>query len=126
MVALAVFSLAVLALVRLEGATARGAATLDDTLLANLVARNVAVEAVTEAEAPAVGRSTGSEANGGRSWRWVRSVQRTGDARIVRIDVAVSGAAGTIVGRATMVRPPTPPGADPVPAPPAGNASAPR
>ena len=42
MVALAVFSLAVLALLRLETATIRGARVLDDSLVAGIVARNVA------------------------------------------------------------------------------------
>ena len=39
MVALAVFSLAAMALVRLESATIRGASILDDTLVAQMVAR---------------------------------------------------------------------------------------
>ena len=107
MVALAVFSLAVLALVRLEGATARGASILDDTLVANLVARNVAVDAVTEASVPTTGRTAGVEVDAGRAWRWTRVVQPTGDTRIVRIDVAVAGPAGNAIGHATMVRPPT-------------------
>ena len=121
MVALAVFSLAVLALIRLEGATARGASVLDETLVANLVARNVAADAVTDGRIPAAGRTAGVEANAGRGWRWVRNVQPTGDARIVRIDVAVTGPGGNVAGHATMVRPPTPeapaPVSSPIPAP---------
>ena len=107
MVALAVFSLAVLALIRLETATARGASILDETLVAGLVARNVANEAVSEAEAPAAGRSTGIEVNAGRRWTWRRVVNPTGDKRIVRIDVAVIGPSGSVEGRASAVRPPT-------------------
>ena len=42
MVALAVFSLAALALIRLEGATLRSTGVLERTLLANLVAQPVA------------------------------------------------------------------------------------
>ena len=53
MVALAVFSLAALALIRLEGASFRGAATLDRVTMANIVARNVAVDALTDAKPPA-------------------------------------------------------------------------
>ncbi len=68
MVALAVFSLAALALIRLEGATIRGATTLDSTLTAQLVARNVAIEAVTDARPPVIGDTTGVETNGGRAW----------------------------------------------------------
>ncbi|HVF93720.1 MAG TPA: type II secretion system minor pseudopilin GspI [Sphingomonas sp.] len=105
MVALAVFSLAVLALIRLQGVTIRGASILDETMVAGLVARNVAIEAVTDATPPASGRSNGVEDNGGRRWTWVRQVAPTGNPDIVRIDVAVSGPGGNVVGRATMVRP---------------------
>ena len=106
LVALAVFSLAVLALLRLETATIRGARVLDDSLVAGIVARNVANEAVSEARPPVVGRTSGSEVNAGRSWTWVRQVVPTGNASIVRIDVAVSNRAGQVVGRTTAIRPP--------------------
>ena len=46
MVALAVFSLAALALLRLEGATVRQTGELDERMLAQLVARNLALGAV--------------------------------------------------------------------------------
>ncbi len=105
MVALAVFSLAVLALLRLETATIRGATTLDDSLIAGLVARNVANDAITEAQPPVAGRTAGSEVNGGRAWTWVRNVRATGNASIVRIDVAVTNPAGQIVGRTVAIRP---------------------
>jgi general secretion pathway protein I len=104
MVALAVFSLAALALIRLEGATIRGASILDSTLAAQLVARNIAIEAVTDARPPVIGDTTGSETNGGRAWQWTRHVEATGDARILKIDVTVTDAAGVKQGRITMVR----------------------
>lgn len=106
LVALAVFALAALALVRLQSAGVRAVTTLDRTLLANTVARNVALEAITEARMPARGQSSGVEANGGQAWRWTRVVAPTGDARIVRVDVRVQASSGQVVGRATMVRPP--------------------
>ncbi len=105
MVALAVFSLAVLALLRLETATIRGATTLDDSLVAGLVARNVANDAITEAQPPVAGRTAGSEVNGGKSWNWVRNVRGTGNASIVRIDVAVTNRSGQVVGKTTAIRP---------------------
>ena len=107
MVALVVFSLAAMALIRLEGATIRGAGMLDSTLIAQMVARNVAIEAMTDAQPPAIGSANGVEQNGGRNWTWTRSTQPTGDARILRIDVAVADAAGTVQGRLTVVRPAT-------------------
>lgn len=106
MVALTVFSLAAMALIRLEGATIRNAATLDRTLLAEMVARNVAIEAVTAVPAPARGVARGSEANGGLAWIWTRTVTPTGNAEIVRVDVAVADPAGQVLARRTMVRPP--------------------
>ena len=108
MVALVVFSLAAMALIRLEGATIRSAGVLDRTLLAQTVARNVAIEAVTEAQAPASGATRGAEVNGGARWAWTRTVTPTGDPRIVRIEVAVADPSGQVLGRLTMVRPPTP------------------
>ncbi|WP_082746114.1 type II secretion system minor pseudopilin GspI [Sphingomonas sp. CCH5-D11] len=109
MVALAVFSLAALALIRLEGATIRSTALLSDTVLAQMVARNVAVEAITAPSPPALGRAGGVEQNGGRAWRWIRDVRRTGDSQVLRIDVAVLDTGGRALGRLTMIRGPQPP-----------------
>ncbi len=117
MVALAVFSLAVLALVRLEGATARGASLIEDTTVAQLVARNVALDSLTGAQPPAPGLTNGAEVNGGRSWNWARRVSSAGDPRVMRIDVAVTNAAGQQVGRMTMIRPPAAAPAAPAPVP---------
>ncbi len=105
MVALAVFSLAALALIRLESATIRGAGLLDSTFVAQMVARNVAFEAMTDARAPTLGQARGTEQNGGRLWSWTRDTQATGNASILRIDVAVADAAGNVQGRLTVVRP---------------------
>ncbi|SDA28778.1 general secretion pathway protein I [Sphingomonas sp. NFR15] len=104
MVALAVFALAALALIRLEGATIRGAGILDTTLTGQIVARNVAIEAVTDAKPPALGIANGVEQNGGRAWNWTRTVAATGDARILRIDVTVTDRDGRSAGRLTMIR----------------------
>ena len=104
MVALAVFALAVLALVRLESATVRGAGSIDETLAAAMLARTVTAEAVSDARAPAVGRAAGQATNGGRPWRWTRAVERTDDARVLRIDVAVVDPRGVRRASATAVR----------------------
>ena len=105
MVALAVFSLAAMALVRLESATIRGASILDETLVAQMVARNVAIDAVTAAQPPTAGRVTGIETNGGQAWTWTRQVSALGGSSVLRIDVAVADRTGTQLGRLTMVRP---------------------
>lgn len=106
MVALAVFSLAGLALIRLEGATVRSAAVLEATLIAQLVARNVAVEALTDPQPPTRGNLGGSETNGGREWRWQRLAAPIGDQGAIRVDVNVSDASGSVLGRLTVIRPP--------------------
>jgi general secretion pathway protein I len=104
MVALAVFALAALALIRLEGATIRGAGILDSALVGQIVARNAAIEAVTDAKPPALGLSSGTEQNGGKTWRWTRTVAPTGDQRILRIDVSVIDGDGRPAGKLTMIR----------------------
>jgi general secretion pathway protein I len=109
MVALAVFSLAALALIRLEGAIIRSAGTLDRTMIAQIVARNVAVETLTDPQPPVTGLTTGVEDNGGRAWSWQRLATPIGDQGVVRIDVTVNDTSGTALGRLTVVRPPNRP-----------------
>ncbi|MFS0735843.1 type II secretion system minor pseudopilin GspI [Sphingomonas sp. 1P06PA] len=107
MVALAIFGLAALALLRLEGATLATTARLQDQVLGQIVARNVAVAAVTDPVAPSVGVEQGSEQNGGRSWAWTRATAPGGDAGLLRIDVTVRAADGGQAGALTLFRPAT-------------------
>lgn len=105
MVALAVFSLAALALMKLVGVSIASAGTVDRKLIAQIVAENVAVEALADPIAPALGTTNGVETNGGLPWRWVRRTTRTADVRIARIDIAVADASGLPAARLTVVRP---------------------
>lgn len=117
MVALAVFSLAALALIRLEGASFRGAGSVDRSLLAGIVARNVAIDALTSAKPPTLGTTQGDDANGGKRWRWTRTVSPLGDGdRVLRIDVAVADATGG-AGKLTVLRDNPPPQPPPTPTP---------
>jgi general secretion pathway protein I len=95
LVALAVFSLAALALVRLQGVTLRTAADLDSKAMGQIVARNLMVEWRTDPQPPAMGEAQGAVTNGGREWRWARAVKPTDDARLIQIDVVVQGASGS-------------------------------
>ena len=104
MVALAVFSLAALAILRLEGATLSSTFMLDQKLMAQTVARNIAVETLTDPAAPSLGKSNGVAVNGGRSWRWERRTVRTGDSRVVRVDIAVANDAGQGLAGLTLIR----------------------
>lgn len=104
LVALAIFSLAALALLRLEGATLTGTARLADTTTAQIVARNLAVELLTDPAPPSLGEASGQVANAGATWNWRRTATRTDDVRIVRIDLAVADAAGHPLTRLSIAR----------------------
>jgi general secretion pathway protein I len=104
MVALAVFSLAALALLRLHGATVSNTAVIETRALGQLVANNLAVEALTDAVPPPLGKSEGAVENGGRKWRWTRMTKRTADVRIVRIDIGVIDEFGRPGGALSLAR----------------------
>jgi general secretion pathway protein I len=94
LVALAVFSLAALALIRLQGVTLRTAADLDAKALGQIVARNIMVEVQTDPQPPAIGEAQGDITNGGRQWHWTRTVKPTDDQRLVQVDVVVEPRGG--------------------------------
>jgi len=104
LVALAIFSLAALALLRLEGATLSSTAMLTDRALGQIVVRNLAVEVMTDLRAPAVGETNGSVVNAGRTWRWTRLTKQTDDLRIVRVDLTVVDDAGRASGALSLAR----------------------
>ncbi len=104
LVALAIFSLAALALLRLEGATVLNTARLHEQALAQVVARNIAVEALTDPVPPAFGRESGSAVNGGRRWQWTRNTARSPEPRIQMITIAVRSEAGPEAASLTIFR----------------------
>jgi len=107
MVALAVFSLAALALIRLEGATIRSTGILDQALVAQMVARNVAVETLTDPQPPTLGTTSGTVANGGRNWTWTLNARALGDAGAVAIEIGVAPGAGAPIAQLMVVRSPS-------------------
>ena len=94
LVALAIFSLAALALVRLQAVSARTSADLRERTLAQIVARNLMVERLTDPEAPALGASQGVAENVGRKWRWNQQVDDADNGRMALITVRVDGGPG--------------------------------
>ena len=94
LVALAIFSLAALALLRLEGATVTNTARLGGQAMAQAVARNIAVETMTDPVAPAFGSDAGTVVNGGRPWAWSRLVGRSPEPRIQMITIQVRSSTG--------------------------------
>jgi general secretion pathway protein I len=91
MVALAIFSLAALAMVRLQGYSVRSTSQLGESGLAWQVARNVAVEILSSPSSPTLGETGGDELNGGQNWRWTATTRKTDDARLVLVDIKVTG-----------------------------------
>ncbi|RZJ18041.1 MAG: type II secretion system protein GspI [Brevundimonas sp.] len=91
LVALAVFSLAAVALLNLQGESTRSQVRVETRTLAGVVAQNLAVEAVTAPRPPSDGE--GRTALAGRDWRWSRSVVATDDPEILRIDIRVADGA---------------------------------
>jgi len=94
LVALAVFSLAALALLRLDGAMVSNTVRLQDRAMAQIVARNIAVETITDPVPPAFGEENGQVENGGRRWLWSRRTGRSPEARIQQIEISVRNAQG--------------------------------
>lgn len=95
MVALAIFGLAAVALIRLQGVSLASAATLSDRQLAAIVARNQALDAMLSSTAPAADQ--GRERAGARNWIWRRQVSPGPDPGTQLISVEVIGDAGQVI-----------------------------
>ena len=104
LVALAIFSLAALALLRLETATVATTARLQDQALAQIVARNIAVEAMTDPQPPAFGTVQGEAINAGRRWSWTRITGRSPEPRIQQILIRVASDRGPEAATLTIFR----------------------
>lgn len=87
LVALSVFSIAALALVRLDSFALATTADLDSRGMAMLVVRNEAVLAATDPGPIVRGTTTSSVTNGGRLFEVRKTVTPTADQRLVRIDL---------------------------------------
>ena len=105
LVALSVFSLAALALIRLQAFTTHNAAELELRVIAQSVVRNRAVEILTDPRPPSLGDSSGRDENGGLGWTWTQSARLTDEARFVQVDITareeISGAPASL----TILRP---------------------
>ena len=103
LVALAVFSLVVLALLNLAGESTRTAVLVEERVLAGIVAGNRAVEAAVEPLDALSAQSEGQERLGERDWYWTRTVAATGDAALLRIDIAVHAAGSDHIAAETVL-----------------------
>jgi general secretion pathway protein I len=87
LVALAVFSIAALALMRLDIYAIAQTSAIADERLADIVARNEAALATTDPYLT-IGESRSAVTNGGSTFDVVRRVTPTDDKRLVRVDIA--------------------------------------
>ena len=97
LVAMAVFSLAAMALLNLSGENTRSAARVETRTLGGLVAENLAVEAMIT-PGLAEGETSGLVPLAGQEWRWIRSVEGV-EAGLLRIDIRVSTDEGLAADR---------------------------
>jgi general secretion pathway protein I len=104
LVALAIFSLAALAMLRLQGAAMGTTARLDEKAVAAIVARNQAIAVTLQQQALPLGSSSGEETNAGRRWRWTQSVTRGTDPRLQQIEIKVAGQEGDTAASLFVVR----------------------
>ena len=88
-IALAVVSLALLALVRTAGLGAEALAHQRETTYAGLVAANVLAETRVRERFPGTGRREGHATMAAREYRWQLVVQPTEEPSIRRLDVHV-------------------------------------
>ncbi|HUQ13693.1 MAG TPA: type II secretion system minor pseudopilin GspI [Novosphingobium sp.] len=89
LVALAVFAIAALTLLRMEGASIQRTADLDQRLLREVVAQNLAAEWLTDPLPPALGEAQGRVRNMGRDFAWARRVEKRPEGAVLRVVVSV-------------------------------------
>jgi general secretion pathway protein I len=94
LVALSILALALGAMIRAGGESARNIADLRDKTFATWVAENLLSEALLLPDWPEIGETDGREEMGGREWHWEVTVSATGsqgaEGILRRLDVAVA------------------------------------
>lgn len=94
MVALAIFSLAAMALLRLQiFTTSSGGRVIGHEMLWQL-ARNHEADILSDPAPLTFGTVSGEETNGGQTYQWTRVAKRTDDPELARIDIRISNASG--------------------------------
>ncbi len=104
LVALSVFSIAALALLRLDGFAIATTADLDSRLIAQLVVQNEAALIATDPGPVVRGATSGGVTNGGRVFGVQRTITPTDDQRLVRIDVLAVERSGKARAAMTFVK----------------------
>jgi len=94
LVALTIFSIAALALVRLQAVSARTSVDLRARTITQIVARNLMIERLTDPKAPSLGASQGTSENAGRQWSWAQRVEATDEGRMLLVTIRVDAGPG--------------------------------
>lgn len=94
MVALAIFSMTAIALLKVQGENARVALAVEEKMIAAIIAENHLVELMTKPTLPDLGSRQGDADMAGRTWQWTEIVTQTPGADLLRIDVETRRADG--------------------------------
>ncbi|WP_265569465.1 type II secretion system minor pseudopilin GspI [Sphingomicrobium nitratireducens] len=105
LVALSVFALAALALLRLDSLSVRTTADLRDRSMTRLVAMNAVAEVASAPRAPEIGSETFTVTNHGQAFALVRDTRRLPDERVVAVTILARPLEGGAAQRLTLVRP---------------------
>lgn len=89
LVALAVFAVAAIALMRVSESQLRLSSKLEDKTFAHWIALNMISEMQSNQDWPSIGEQTGKVAMVGREWKVIVNTKSTPINRVRRIDVAV-------------------------------------
>lgn len=89
LIALMFVALALGAIMKVGGASARNISHLKEKTIAHWVATNKAVEWRMARQFPSPGRQNGTEVMADREWRWEITINETPDADMRRLDIAV-------------------------------------
>lgn len=93
LVALTVFSIAALALLRLNAVAVATAADLGGRQGTTLVAENEVALLTTDPAPPVIGSTSRTVINGGRTFAVLNTTSRTADRRLFRVEIQVRDAA---------------------------------
>lgn len=105
LVALSILSVAVLAAFKLLRESTSAFSAVRDRAIAEIVADNAVVEAVTHPAPLDLGMTHGEVEMAGQRWTWRRSVGATSDSGLIRIDITVGrGGTGDVVTAVTAFR----------------------
>ena len=104
LVALSVFAIAALALMRLDGYALSTTAQLDATAMAKLVVRNEAALEATDPGPIVRGTTQTNVTNGGREFVVRKTIAPTADRRLVRIDLVARELGSGARSMMTMVK----------------------